>query len=332
MITKKNIPVFPASALLLMLMGAACSNVTEVPDASATGNDDNRLRLSSITLVQDTEETPRGVVTTSGLNAIRLYATNVSPHTTYTGGNGSSTKGYADFTRSGNNWQAAADGEKIIIGENPPIIHAFHPATLEVTNDGVNAHTIPVTIRTGDDFNGTAQPDYLYAPPVTLKAGDKTVAVTLKHALAKVSLRIEKAANVNDDVTITKVEILSKSNALHTGANLPMSLDDGSIKGLVSTAAITLTGNYELKETESLPNVTCLTAPAALPASDLSFRITLSGYAQPLTTTPVAADRTWEAGKHYVYHISVSKLEAGFTGMKVYGWQSDANQNTGIGI
>lgn len=327
---KKYRHLLTATALLLSL-STACTQVTDELQEKESG--ENTLQLSSLSLVQDPQATPR-VVTTQSLSAIRLYATdNTASHNTYTGAAGSNSKGYADFTRSGNNWILSATGNKIVIDtNNPPVIHAFYPSTLEVTNAGGNTHTVPVDIKASNNFTGGEQTDYLYAPPVTMDKGAKTVAVTLKHALAKVSFRIEKAGNVTETVTVTRVEILSKSNGLHMGSNIPMSLDNGSLDGLISTASLSLTGGSTLTENLSSPNITCLVAPTRLPADDLSFRLTISGQSEPLTTAPVRTAQTWEAGRHYVYHITVNKLEAGFSGMKVYDWQSDANQDTSIGI
>ena len=317
----------------LLPLWAACTTDSITPDGE-TDPSGNTLQLLSV-LMEETG-TPRSIVTGETLQQLRLYATDqTDKHETYKGAEGSSSDGSADYIRSGSSWRQTGTKKIIIDTSTPPAIHAFSPNDLTVTNTGYDSHTIPVTVLTADDFSIGKQTDYLYATPVWLGAGEKVVTLSMHHALAKVSLQISKATTIaeSETMTVTQVEIISKSNALKSGTG-KMSLDNGGIEELAGTPVLTLadaTGS-NLVYTPDAPTASALVAPVTLPANDLSFRITLSGHDTPFVTAPVSTGQTWEQGVHYLYTVTLSKTEAAFQSVSMYDWQSDASQNTNIGI
>lgn len=82
--------------------------------------------------------------------------------------------------------------------------------------------------------------------------------------------------------------------------------------------------------------MTCLVAPMAKEETVLSFRLKVcvdgeaAAKAHAFETQSVTAQ--WEAGKHYVYLITVDKMGGKLSSVQIEDWKNDANQNTSIGI
>lgn len=229
--------------------------------------------------------------------------------------------------------------------EYPPLItqdvklYAFSPYTLAVTNSSAGNHTVPVEVA-ADNFTASRQTDYLYAEPVAASASKRAVTFTMKHALAKVSFRVKKSANVQETLTLKNIELVSSTNRLQMGKGGTLNLANGTLNGLASTSSITLDGTVVLNTLQSDPNVSSLVAPMTATETRLSFRLTVevseagSGTTTTRTfeTAAVAKEVQWLAGYHYVYGITVDKMSGSLTNVQIDAWKSDANQNTGIGI
>ena len=64
-----------------------------------------------------------------------------------------------------------------------------------------------------DNFTASGQTDYLYgkSDPLTVNKNSRAVTFTMCHALAKVSFRVLKSNNVEETVTLKKIELLSST-------------------------------------------------------------------------------------------------------------------------
>ena len=157
----------------------------------------------------------------------------------------------------------------------------------------------------------------------------------MNHALAKVSFRVSKSANVQETLTLTKIELLSSTSRLQMGSSGTMNLSTGTLNGLASTNSIALEGSTVLSTLQKDPNVS---SPMSAAETRLSFRLTVNVTEADGSVTPrsfetaVVSAVQWKAGYHYVYAITVDKMGGSLTNVKIDAWKSDANQNTGIGI
>lgn len=242
------------------------------------------------------------------------------------------------YTLQNGTWSSIAPPEITVTNASTPNrLYAFSPSDLAVTNSSAGNHSVPVQVI-ADNFTASRQTNYLYATPLTALATSRAVTFTMNHALAKVSFRVFKSANVQETLTLKKIELLSSTNRLQTGMSGTMNLASGALNGLASTNSIVLDGSVELSTLQSTPNVSALLAPMSASETRLSFRLTVevteangSITARTFETAVVNAVQ-WKAGFHYVYSITVDKMGGSLTNVKIDAWKSDANQNTGIGI
>lgn len=246
------------------------------------------------------------------------------------------------FTNKAGNWTS----DKTVImqdGVTAKVYGAF-PADAGITNDNGNLKVDVEVLKGGDntlDFLGTQQSDYLYSEAVTATYSARTISLTMKHAMAKVSFRIVKGADVSETLLLKQVKILSNTNLLQAGSGymlLNTTTGAATLNGLASTSQITMdnSAGTELKTSQSSPNVTCLVAPMSTSESVLSFSITVAKEGDTLertfTTSSISPAVKWEAGYHYVYQITVNKMSGDVDGVLIEDWQNDASQNTSIGI
>lgn len=316
-------------SLLYLSCLTGCSG--SLPDV---GSDDTTLKLLSVELANSL--TKAGVNTVS---KVKVYVTN-------TNGTDYAATSSLVFTGSGGNW--SSDTSLDINTEG--IVYGCYPESGTVTNEN-NMLKYPVTIHNGTgtvlDFTGDPQPDYLYSGAVPVSTANRAIRFadnranaagadhSMKHALAKVSFQINKSANVSEKMVLTQLKIQSNSSLLQTGDGY-MQLTDGTLNGLVTSSLITLTGATELQSSQSSPNVTCLVAPMNAAEAVMSFSLTIKVGTETASRTFVTASVNpavkWEAGNHYVYRISIDKMGGTLEDITIESWQSDASQNTSIGI
>ena len=310
----------------LLLLTAACGE----DEALTTDNmPEEALRLQSVT-VPDGNDTRASALGAAQLTEVGVYATNNADAAL--GSNAQSV-----YTYKSGNWTATNPPSINSSIETPDKLYAFYPSDLVVTNGGSGGHTVPVKV-VPDNFTASAQTDYLYSgTPVTAYDGKRSVAFELKHALAKVSFRINKA--VEEQLLLKKVEILSATGRLQTGSNATMNLTTGVLEGLAVTSSLELTGAtpLDLPSQAQTPNISSLVAPMKGTEQKLSFRLTVQvgdeTEARVFETSVVSGDGVqWLAGHHYTYARQVNKIGGSLLGVKIDKWKNDANQNTGIGI
>lgn len=313
----------------LIISLAVCTGCTNgLPDKVDPAS--SPLELVSVGLAETAQT--KGIVTS--IDRVNVYVAAANVLTPYK----ASTPSLV-FSQSSGSW-SSSDAVEITTGDGSADVYACYPANLAITA-GSNL-TIPISIRKGSDtqeldFMGSQQTDYLYA---TKRAGiaqnTRAISLTMNHALAKVSFKIDKATDVSEALYLKEITILSNTNKLQTGDGT-MQLTDGVLNGLVATSSATLTGSLQLNTSQSSPNVSCLFAPMSATESVLSFSLTVAvgsaGSTEVRTfKTSSATPIQWKAGQHYMYHITVNKIGGTLKGFKVEDWKSDASQDTNIGI
>lgn len=322
----RKLNLYTLTALL-----ATCAGCTDsLPDNGEPSS--SALQLVSVGLAETIQT--RGIVTS--INQVKLYVANADALTAYN----TSTPTLL-FTQSNGSWSSTASVE-ITTANGSADVYACYP-DVDITS-GSNL-TIPVSVRKGSDsdetqqldFTGSQQTDYLYA---TKQAGitqtNRAISLTMNHALAKVSFRIDKETDVSESLYLKQISIQSNTNKLQVGEG-SMQLTDGVLNGLVSTSVVTLNGSKELSTSLSSPNVSCLMAPMSATESVLSFSLTVAVGSEGSTElrtfkTASATPLQWQAGKHYMYSITVNKIGGILKNFKVEDWKSDASQDTNIGI
>lgn len=328
-ITCINALLLPALAFAL----AACTD-DAAPEATVGG----ALQVRSVLM---SEPAATRAVAATQLSEIGVYVTN-STHAALT------TNAQSVFKLQSGTWSSDTPPDITFIESAPGRIYAFGmlssassvtPSTVQVNHSGEGNHTIPVQI-VADNFDASLQTDYLYAAdcPKSVHVNSRAVSFEMKHALAKVSFRVLKSQNVSETLTLTRIELVSSTGRLQLGNNGTLSLKDGTMNGLASTASISLTGSKELQTLLDQPNVSALVAPMTGEETRLSFRLTVNvtetGGGTTTRTFETAAVKPvqWKAGYHYVYAIKVDKMGGSLTNVQIDAWKNDANQNTGIGI
>lgn len=331
-----------------LFLAASCNEEAPLLPPSAQ-TDSDILQLLSARLEEEEKEegstpTPRDIITTGTLKTLRLYATeDADQGAPYIGNSGSAYGNYQyQEGENGTNGQWTPTGKQQIKINSNARIYAIYPedATISATattGGGTTTYTYQaeVQIQAEDSFAPTKQTDYLYSSNYqTVRSADHKVSITgLKHALAKIAFKVTKINN--ETMTLTSLALNSKTAKLLTG-NGSMNIPGGTISRLGGVPAIILKGTTTLSQTQTDPNVVCLVAPTTL--DDLSFELTISEtgtggttVTRTLTTDQLSKEHsTWEAGKQYVYTISVGQGTIEFKNMKVYGWNDDGKTTVGI--
>ncbi|RHE89646.1 fimbrillin family protein [Bacteroides intestinalis] len=322
MMKMKYTDILLASVAALVFLGCDGDGVPE-PDTEG-----NALQLRSVELSDPSVTRALGA---TQLTKIGVYVTD-NAHAAL------SKNAKSVYELANGTWSSTTPPDITVTNTSTPNrLYAFAPSDLSVTNSSVGNHSVPVQV-VADNFNASQQVDYLCATPLTATAASRAVTFTMNHALAKVSFRVSKSANVQETLTLTKIELLSSTSRLQMGSSGTMNLSTGTLNGLASTNSIALEGSTVLSTLQKDPNVSSLVAPMSATETRLSFRLTVNVTETDGSVTPrsfetaVVSAVQWKAGYHYVYAITVDKMGGSLTNVKIDAWKSDANQNTGIGI
>lgn len=308
--------------------------------------DGNFLQVLSVNL--ENEGSTKAEVTS--VDKVNVYATHTKESASSAGSSENSeitTNALSTFSSDGSSWGCDTPPE---LADNSYNIFAYYPLqrtsgeTLKPTNSSDGKHYIDIVVNSENPFSTQNQDDYLYADqstPVTASKSKKAISFTMKHALAKVSFEITKDASASETLTLTKVEIVSRTGYLLTGQQGKMYLNNGKLTALSSGELITLKGSVVLKNSLSSSNVSTLAAPMDTPEKALLFRLTVDvdGIERVFETSTVKNDQVtnwpgvqWQAGLEYIYQIKVSKMGGTISGMAVHDWKKDSDQNTQVGI
>ena len=239
------------------------------------------------------------------------------------GDNADATLGvFANFTSGGeffgNSEFTSTDGTAWTGGKYWPLegaldFYVYAPYVAPSENiAGLNSKVLSIKVD-----NKTDQTDWLYGATALVNktkanANDIDMAVTLKHALAKVTVNVTSGTGVSNVVlNVTNTRQAGTLEVDYTTPETP-SVD-------WSEVAVGETMNWA---------VTSGTPFYVVPTDQTSFALTYTLNGVPnLTYTHSLAGATWEAGKSYVYNVNVAPGEITIY-PTVAGWDTDLNGNT----
>lgn len=315
----------------IALLATCIGCTSDLPDNPETGP---FLQLLSVEMPENAET--KAIVTTQTIDEVQVYVTKAGAGTDQGTDYWISTQSKptsAKFTNSGGGWSTVTPIE-ILDTQGAAWINACYPANT-IVNDNKSLKT-SVTIKSslGFDINSDVDPqtDYLYSDKADASSDSRAITLSMNHALAKVSFRINKSNSVSEEMTLTNIDILSRSSLLQKG-NGTMLLAEGTLNGLTTTDSIKLTGSTVLAIQQNTPNVSCLVAPMNATESVLSFALTVRvGNVSRMFSTASVPAVQWEKGNHYTYHITVNKMGGSLTNVTIEKWKNDASPKTSIGI
>lgn len=213
----------------------------------------------------------------------------------------------------GNTPFSSTDGTAWTGGQYWPLTGAldfYVYAPYSATSVGFNSKTFTITVD-----NKTTQTDWLYGETALIgktKSSDAdAMAVTLKHALAKVTVNVAPGTGVSD--VVLNVTNTRQAGTLQVNYTTPAT---PSVSW--SEVALGETMNWA---------VTSGTAFYVVPTAQTSFALTytLNGVEGLTHTHPLDGD--WVAGKSYVYNVNVAPGEITIY-PTVEVWDTDLNGNT----
>lgn len=189
----KYTDILLASVAALVFLGCDGDGVPE-PDTEG-----NALQLRSVELSDPSVTRALGA---TQLTKIGVYVTD-NAHAAL------SKNAKSVYELANGTWSSTTPPDITVTNTSTPNrLYAFAPSDLSVTNSSVGNHSVPVQV-VADNFNASQQVDYLRATPLAATAASRAVTFTMNHALAKVSFRVSKSANVQETLTLTKIELFS---------------------------------------------------------------------------------------------------------------------------
>ncbi|MCD8184065.1 MAG: fimbrillin family protein [Bacteroides sp.] len=290
------------------------------------------------------ETVSRSVVTNTELAAvgaqIGVYAVN-SDGTQYEPLFGGGNTAVYEYTGSVWNVSATEDSKLLRLPSATGATvstYAYYLSTLvpEYKTSG-GSSVSGVEILTKDDFEASAQTDYLYSDVVAdVNAATAGVKFTMRHALAKLTFRVYKTASLTETMKLTALQLIDNSNNLQGGTGKSMRLKDGQLQGLTGQSSITLTAT-DAQKREILQKASgaagdtntatayCLVAPAPN-VEYLSVQLTTAtgdaGTEQTfLTSRTYMKTDQWSAGQHLIVTLLLDGMKATISSIKVYQWE-----------
>ena len=212
--------VFPVLAVLAL---ASCSKAAEFQY-----NPDSALQIESVSGISPFALTTKAVITG---NTLPDSDAAIGVGIFVTASNGGAYDGYANgytnvkFANSGSGWSTATP---VYLSDTEGKLHGYFPYNA----DANDLRAIPVA----SSLNGT---DYLYADTQTVSHSNKSVSLTMNHALSCLHLTIKKGANFTAEAPLSKITL--KSTAID--ATGTMDLVTGAV---TATKKASETGTVEL--------------------------------------------------------------------------------------
>ena len=213
-------------------------------------------------------------------------------------------------------------------------VYAWYPTTTTETvpelTSPTSTSTTAIEVLSADDFAATAQTDYLWATPATVKAENRTAELIFKHALSKVNFSIKKADDYTDPGVLSAISLSSTGTPFLSGTG-KMLIADGTISDLTATSTLTYTDDTNpITLTTDAQETVVLVAPATLAASTsatstITITLTIDDDIEYHATLPVSEVSAWAGGKAYTYNITVNKKELEISrNVQITDWESNA--------
>lgn len=346
--------------LLFFLFFTACTVAeTGLPEKVPIEEETSALSLRTLSINEGTKAVYEKTGSSDAANILKtigvLVTKGTDPREYY-----SSLVEKQVFTCSGSeevpSWTA---DQTLNLGDVEGAVYAWAPSgeegKLDESNPKIPVLSAPVILSAqsfcyGNEWE-TNQTDYLYGTDAQKKAPvvnhlNPSVALSMRHALAKISFRVMKAKGqtVTTEDYVKKVELTSGSDIFvvtpESATHVALQLTDGVLTGTTPVASLALTAKSDRQgqvatwsETQGGQDFTKVADPQAYglvaPTNgQMGVKITLG----PEGSIDAAKDHTyatenntaitinWEQGKHYAYTIIVTDRGIEFTQVQVIGW------------
>lgn len=217
--------------------------------------------------------------------------------------------------------------------------------TVESSNtNSINAAPGEVDYMYATKPNDSRQPQASNGKSVTPnEALTKSVDLQMNHALAMVSFRVYKDANYKNTGNLTKIELKNASGntplgKAKAGNNTTMNISTGSVTLPASQTEAAVytrfmytnaTPGYSIKEApassapDNSPAFSILVFPltSTITANSISAIFTIDD--TPYTVSiPSGSGVTWEAGKNYIYTVTMNSIELEIGNVTIKQWSN----------
>ena len=330
---KLNIKYTICSASIAILALAACNNENMPENESGQSTE---IRLTSGIEVMSRAYTPKQDKQIANGEKVYIWADEIGTH---------------DKTPHFNAWELTADGNGSFAsvadadkkyfpdsgnGIDLYAIHGnFSPAIVKDVTDFPSSgitHNIETDQTADDNFEKS---DLLYASHQDIARTKSAISVRFYHMLSKVQIAIRPGAGLTlSDLDGATVSVLNTKTKVQFTPSKVSDLSDARVRGNmviasgveneISVPAVSV--DYVDGDFTSADNYgEAIIAPQTLAASAQFIKVTLAGR-NPLYYV-LNAEKTFESGKRYIYHITVNLTELDVES-SIEGWGTGTN-NTG---
>lgn len=217
--------------------------------------------------------------------------------------------------------------------------------TVESSNtNSINAAQGEVDYMYATQSSGSGQPQASNGKSVAPNTAlTKSVDLQMNHALAMVSFRVYKDANYKNTGNLTKIELKNASGntplgKAKAGNNTTMNISTGSVTLPASQTEAAVytrfmytnaTPGYSIKEApassapDNSPAFSILVFPltSTITANSISAIFTIDD--TPYTVSiPSGSGVTWEAGKNYIYTVTMNSIELEIGSVTIKQWSN----------
>lgn len=329
---KLNIKYTIGSASIAILALAACNNENMPENESGQSTE---IRLTSGIEVMSRAYTPKQDEQIAKGEKVYIWADEVvgSEEVTYF---------HAwELTADGNgSFESVADADKKYFPEsgNGIDLYAIHGNSPEIETDMIDFPISGIThnIETNQTVDGNfKKSDLLYASHQDIERTKSAIPVKFYHMLSKVQIAIRPGAGLTlSDLNGATVSVLNTKTEVWFTPSKVADLSDATVRGnMVSASGVeneisvpaVSVDNTEENFTSADNYGEAIIAPQTLAASAQFIKVTLAGR-NPLYYV-LNAEKTFESGKRYIYHITVNLTELDVQS-SIEGWVTGTN-NTG---
>jgi hypothetical protein len=242
------------------------------------------------------------------------------------------TSAVSKYTYNGTTWSAET-GKDIWLTGNAATVYGFYPATLISNTPAPTASTtFNVSVPVTDDFTATGSSDNLWAKPsvTASNSDDASTKATLvfHHSLAKISFIFVADASyplATGTGKLTEIKLSSAGSKIVMGGTVKV---DGTFTANAASGA-SVTYSLAAGSTINASNITvanrvvntyAMVAPVDYTTTgDFTLKATIDGKAMTVSGFPAIPNWS-DAGKNYVYTITVSPAQLKINTVTISDW------------
>ena len=313
---KRNNILLIFGALILLTI-SSCSKTEEFQH-----NTDSALQIESVSGISPfslmQEPTTKAVITGDSLPGDEA-AKGIGLFVTATGGGAydGHDKGYTNvkYTFDGSKWSAQSP---IYLSDNDGKLYGYFPYNADATD----LHAIPVESSLNDT-------DYLFAKSQTVNHSNKSVSLTMKHALSCLHLTIKKGANFTAEAPLSKITLTSTA----IDATGTMDLVTGAItaskkSGETGTVELATDGTITAEGIEK--DILLVPADNSEGKKDIAIILTIGG---KLASISLSGESGLDIRSGILNNVTLTIEDTGIkiTGVGVGTWGDGCSQSVEVG-